>query len=36
MVLKNYYRIKKEIEELIQTEIEILQNTPGKESLLFD
>jgi hypothetical protein len=33
MVLKNYYRIKKEIEELIQTEIEILQNTPGKEDL---
>jgi uncharacterized membrane protein len=34
MVLKNYYRIKQEIEELIETEIEILQNTPGKEDLL--
>jgi hypothetical protein len=36
MVLKNYYRIKKDIEELIETEIEILQNTPGKESLFFE
>ena len=34
MVLKNYYRIKEEIEDLIEKEIEILQNTPGKEDLL--
>jgi hypothetical protein len=36
MVLKNYYRIKKDIEELIETEIEILQNTPGKENLFLE
>jgi len=36
MVLKNYYRIKQEIEELIETEIEALLNTPGKENILLD
>lgn len=33
MVMKNYYQIKKDIEELIETEIEVLLNTPGKEHL---
>ena len=36
MVLKNYYRIKEEIEALIETEIAILLNTPGDESLLLE
>jgi hypothetical protein len=30
------YRIKQEIEELIDTEIEVLLNTPGKENVLLD
>lgn len=33
MVFKNYCRIKEEIEVLIETEIGILLNTPGKENL---
>jgi hypothetical protein len=36
MVLKNYYRIKQEIDELIETEIEALLDTPGKENILLD
>lgn len=36
MVMKTYYRIKKDIQELIETEIEILLNTPGKENLLLE
>lgn len=36
MVLENYYRIKKQIEDLIENEIEILLNTPGKENMLFE
>ena len=36
MVLKNYYRIKEEVEELIEKEIEMLQNTPGKENLFIE
>ena len=35
MVMNNYYRIKQDIEDLIETEIEILLNTPGKEGILF-
>ena len=34
MVMENYYRIKQDIEDLIETEIEILLNTPGKEDAL--
>ncbi|HEU5053407.1 MAG TPA: type IV secretory system conjugative DNA transfer family protein, partial [Hanamia sp.] len=33
MVLENYYQIKRDIQQLIETEIEILLNTPGKEFL---
>lgn len=33
MVLENYYQIKRDIQQLIETEIEILLNTPGKEYL---
>jgi hypothetical protein len=35
MVMNNYYKIKQDIEDLIETEIEILLNTPGKEGILF-
>jgi hypothetical protein len=35
MVMKNYYQIKEDIQQLIETEIEVLVNTPGKENLLF-
>lgn len=33
MVLDNYYQIKTDIQKLIETEIEILLNTPGREYL---
>jgi hypothetical protein len=36
MVLENYYQIKTDIQKLIETEIEILLNTPGKEYLFED
>ncbi len=36
MVLKNYYRIKQEIEDLIETEIQVLLDTPGNENVLLD
>lgn len=29
LLLKNYYRVKKDIEEIVQTELEILLNTIG-------
>ena len=34
MIMENYYKIKREVENLIETEIEILLNTPGEEHLL--
>jgi type IV secretory pathway TraG/TraD family ATPase VirD4 len=34
MIMENYYKIKGEVENLIETEIEILLNTPGEEHLL--
>ena len=34
MIMENYYKVKSEVENLIETEIEILLNTPGEEHLL--
>lgn len=31
MVAENYFMIKQEVEELIETEIEVLLNTPGMD-----
>lgn len=37
MIMEKYYKVKQDIEDLIETEIEILLNTPGKEdALLFE